>query len=133
MSPNKIVVLVVEDEALVRMSAVGLMVDAGYEVLEARNADDALTILESRTDIGLVFTDVEMPGTMDGIGLANLIRARWPSVLLVVASGKAAISEGRLPGGARFFRKPYADNLILAAMSKMFASPDSLMGAAGAC
>lgn len=133
MSPNKIVVLVVEDEALVRMSAVGLLDDAGYEVLEARDADHALTILESRADIGLVFTDVEMPGTMDGIGLANLIRERWPSVLLVVASGKAVIAEGRLPGGARFFRKPYADNLVLAAMSKMFASPDSLMGAAGAC
>ena len=103
MSAAKIVVLVVDDEALVRMSAVGLLDDAGYEVLEARDADSALALLESRADIGLVFTDVEMPGTMDGIALANVIRARWPTVLMVVASGKAEINESRLPGGARFF------------------------------
>jgi CheY-like chemotaxis protein len=121
MSGSKVVVLVVEDEALVRMNAVGLLDDAGYEVLEARDADHALAILEARADIGLVFTDVEMPGTMDGIGLANIIRERWPLVLMVVVSGKAVVDETRLPGGARFFRKPYADNVIVEAMSNMFA------------
>jgi len=121
MSDSKVVVLVVEDEALVRMNAVGLLDDAGYEVLEARDADHALAILETRTDIGLVFTDVEMPGTMDGIGLANIIRQRWPLVLMVVVSGKAVVDETRLPGGARFFRKPYADNVIVEAMRNMFA------------
>jgi len=121
MSDSKVVVLVVEDEALVRMNAVGLLDDEGYEVLEARDADHALAILETRTDIGLVFTDVEMPGTMDGIGLANIIRQRWPLVLMVVVSGKAVVDETRLPGGARFFRKPYADNVIVEAMRNMFA------------
>jgi CheY-like chemotaxis protein len=132
MSARRIVVLVVDDEALVRMSAVGLLDDAGYEVLEAKDADSAIALLESRADIGLVFTDVEMPGTMDGIGLANVIRARWPTILMVVASGKAEINENRLPSGARFFRKPYADNIIVAAMSKMFAAAKGL-GPAAAC
>ena len=132
MSASKAVVLVVDDEALVRMSAVGLLADAGYEVLEAKDAESALAVLESRADIGLVFTDVEMPGTMDGIGLANVIRARWPAVLMVVASGKAEINESRLPRGAQFFRKPYADNVIVAAMGKMFASAAGL-GPAAAC
>lgn len=121
MSARKVVVLVVEDEALVRMNAVGLLDDAGYDVLEARDADHALAILETRADIGLVFTDVEMPGTMDGIGLANIIRQRWPHVLMVVVSGKAVVDETRLPGGARFFRKPYVDNVIVDAMRSMFA------------
>jgi len=121
---NKAVVLVVEDEALVRMNAVGLLQDAGYEVLEAPDTEHALAILESRTDIGLVFTDVEMPGPMDGIGLAHRIRERWPLVLMVVASGKAIVDQSRLPVGARFLGKPYADGIIVGAMAQMFAAND---------
>ena len=132
MSAGKSVVLVVDDEALVRMSAVGLLADAGYDVPEAKDAKSALAVLEWRADIGLVFTDVEMPGATDGIDLAKVIRARWPAVLLVVASGKAEINEGRLPCGAPFFRKPYADNVIFAAMGKMLASAAGL-GPAAAC
>jgi CheY-like chemotaxis protein len=122
MSSSKIVVLVVEDEALVRMNAVGLLDEAGYEVLEAKDADDALRILASRTDIGLVFTDVEMPGSMDGVGLVNLIRERWPLMHMLVASGKAVVDESRLPVGTRFFRKPYADASIVSAMTNLFAA-----------
>ena len=67
MKSGKAVVLVVEDSAIIRMSAVDLLLSAGYDALEAQHADEAIRILESRTDIDLVFTDVQMPGTMDGI------------------------------------------------------------------
>jgi CheY-like chemotaxis protein len=88
---GKAVVLVVEDSAIIRMGAVDLVQSAGYEVLEASNADEAIRILESRADIDLVFTDVQMPGTMDGIKLSHYIRNRWPPVKLIVASGKAIL------------------------------------------
>lgn len=103
---GKAVILVVEDSALIRLSAVDLVRSAGYEALEARDADEAIRILESRADINLVFTDVQMPGTMDGIKLAHYIRDRWPPVKLIVASGNAIIKESNLPAGSRFFAKP---------------------------
>jgi two-component system, response regulator PdtaR len=92
---------------------------AGFEPLEAENADEAIRILEARSDIHLVFTDVGMPGTMDGIKLAHYIRERWPLVKLIVASGKAILDEGHLPAGARFFPKPYSDSTIVGAMMGM--------------
>ena len=97
---DKAVVLVVEDSAIIRMCAVDLVMSAGYEALEASDADQAILILESRADIDLVFTDVQMPGTMDGIKLAHHIRNRWPPVKLIVASGKAIIAESSLPEGS---------------------------------
>ena len=100
------VVLVVEDEALIRMSAVQIAEDAGYEALEASNADEAIQILEARSDISLVFTDVHMPGTMDGMRLAHYIRNRWPPVRLMVASGVAILSERDMPPAQAFFGSP---------------------------
>jgi len=84
---GKSVVLVVEDNTIVRMGAIDLVLTAGYEALEARDADEAIRFLESRDDIDLVFTDVQMPGTMDGIKLSHYIRDRWPPVKIMVASG----------------------------------------------
>jgi two-component system, response regulator PdtaR len=110
---NKYVILVVEDIPLIRMGAVDLFVNAGFEALEAESADDAIRILESRQDIHLVFTDVGMPGTMDGIKLSHYIRDRWPPVKLIVASGKAIIEESHLPVGAKFFCKPYDEGAII--------------------
>lgn len=86
MRNGKPVILVVEDSALIRMGAVDLVLHAGYEALEACDADAAIRILEVRNDIDLVFTDVQMPGTMDGIKLSHYIRDRWPPVKLIVAS-----------------------------------------------
>lgn len=91
MKNGRAVVLVVDDSALIRMGAVDLVQCAGYEALEAQDADEAIRILESRDDIDLVFTDVQMPGTMDGIKLAHYIRNRWPPVKLIVASGQAIL------------------------------------------
>ena len=115
------VVLVVEDEALIRLSAVQIVEDAGYEALEAANAEEAIRLLEARSDIVLVFTDVHMPGTMDGLKLAQYIRDRWPPVRLMVASGVAILAEGDLPAGASFFRKPYVDRSIVDEMRRLLA------------
>lgn len=113
------VVLVVEDEALIRLAAVQIAEDAGYEALEAANADEAIRLLEARADIALVFTDVHMPGTMDGIKLVHYVRRRWPPVRLMVASGVAVMSESELPSGASFFRKPYVDHAIAGEMKRL--------------
>ncbi|MBH0236468.1 response regulator [Methylobrevis albus] len=121
MRDGKPVVLVVEDSTLIRMSAVDLVQSAGYEALEACDADEAIRILESRGDIDLVFTDVQMPGTMDGIKLSHYIRDRWPPVKLIVASGAAILAESSLPGGSRFFAKPYDGTAITDAMARLLA------------
>ena len=122
MANFKAVILVVEDDAVIRMCAVDLVVAAGFEALEAASADEAIRILEARPDIHLVFTDVQMPGSMDGIKLAHYIRERWPPVKLIVASGKTIIDETDLPAGARFFLKPYYENAIVEAMVGMLDS-----------
>lgn len=122
MNNGKAVVLVVEDSAIIRMGAVDLVVAAGYEALEAADADEAIRILEARNDIDLVFTDVEMPGTMDGIKLSRYIRDRWPPVKIIVASGRAILEESSLPEGSKFFSKPYSDHAIADMMAKMLAS-----------
>src|ERR1700736_303321 len=115
--PNrKPVILVVEDNPIVRMSAMHFVADAGFEALEARNADEAIGILEARADIHLVFTDVEMPGAIDGLKLAHYIRDRWPPVRLIVVSGKIVVQKSHLPLGARFFSKPYSESALAAAM-----------------
>jgi CheY-like chemotaxis protein len=111
--PYSRVILVVEDLALVRMGIVDVLVEAGFEVLEAETADDAINILETRPDIHLVFTDVQMPGTIDGIKLSHYIRDRWPPVKLIVASGQTIPAESQLPAGARFFAKPYDSREIV--------------------
>jgi CheY-like chemotaxis protein len=119
MSHHTTVVLVVEDNALIRAGVLDSVAAAGFETLEAANADEAIRILEARPDIHLVFTDVGMPGTMDGIRLAHYIRDRWPAVKLIVTSGKITVDESHLPAGARFFSKPYDDSAIVEAMMGM--------------
>ncbi|AUW41300.1 response regulator [Rhizobium ruizarguesonis] len=119
MKNGKAIVLVVEDSTIIRMGAVDLVVSAGYEALEACDADEAIRILESRNDIDLVFTDVQMPGTMDGIKLSHYIRDRWPPVRLIVASGEAILEESNLPTGSRFFSKPYDNHAITDAMAHL--------------
>lgn len=115
------VVLVVEDDALIRMSAVDIVETAGFTAVEAANADAAITILEQRSDIHLVFTDVDMPGSMDGLKLAHYIRDRWPPVRLIIASGHMIVAEDEMPTGARFFGKPYADHAIARAIQRLMA------------
>jgi CheY-like chemotaxis protein len=103
-----LVVLVVDDEVLVRMDAADMLEQAGYAVVEAANADDAIGILESRSDIDIVFSDVQMPGTMDGMRLVAVIRRRWPPIRLILTSGKSLPPDAELPLGAVFIPKPYS-------------------------
>jgi CheY-like chemotaxis protein len=100
-------ILIVEDELLVRLGAARTIEDAGFEVVEAVNADEAIRILEDRSDIQVVFTDVHMPGSMDGLKLAHAVRDRWPPVRIIVTSGRGRVTEQDLPEGGRFFAKPY--------------------------
>jgi CheY-like chemotaxis protein len=102
------VVLVVEDEFLLRMDAVDMVAGAGFEVLEAGNADQAIDVLESRCDITVVFTDIQMPGSMDGLKLARAVRGRWPPIKIVATSGHLDVREIDLPEGGRFLPKPYS-------------------------
>lgn len=104
---NTPAILIVEDELLVRLSTARTIEDAGFEVFEAANADDAIRILEDRSDIRVVFTDIHMPGSMDGLKLAYAVRNRWPPVKIIVTSGRGRVTEQDLPQGGRFFAKPY--------------------------
>lgn len=109
---EEIAVLVVEDHPLILTMAAEIVERAGFHAIAAASADEAIAILESRDDIRLVFTDVQMPGSMDGLKLAHAIRRRWPPVLLLLASGAEILEESQLPPGARFFRKPYDEEQI---------------------
>jgi CheY-like chemotaxis protein len=104
-------VLIVEDEPLVRLYAVRAIEDAGFEVIEAANADEAIRILEERSDIR-VFTDIHMPGSIDGLKLAHAVRNRWPPIKIIVTSGHSQVSEQELPEGGRFVAKPYRPTQI---------------------
>jgi CheY-like chemotaxis protein len=114
-------VLVVEDEALLRLDMVDCLEEAGFAVLEAADADEAVRILERRDDVRLVFTDVDMPGSMDGLKLAAYVRNRWPPIKLIVTSGQITKQEAHMPSGGRFFSKPYDGPLVARAIREMIA------------
>jgi two-component system, response regulator PdtaR len=107
------VVLIVEDEALVRLSAVGMLEDAGFRTIEAANGDEALELLAADSDVQLLFTDVNMPGIIDGLVLARQVHDRWPQIGIVVASAKKEPQLGELPVGSRFERKPYNVDMVV--------------------
>lgn len=104
---SRLVVLVVEDEPLLMMMAAEVITELGFEVIEARHADPAIAILEKRSDVHVVFSDVHMPGSMDGLKLAHYVRRRWPPVKILTTSGKARFAVEELPSGGRFMPKPY--------------------------
>lgn len=97
--------------------AVDIVESAGFEVLEAANADEAVAILESRGDIRVVITDVQMPGSMDGVKLANAVRDRWPPILIIVVSGHHKLHPGELPDDVTFLTKPYSERQMHQALS----------------
>jgi two-component system, response regulator PdtaR len=119
----KPVVLVVEDEPLVLADAVAIIEDAGYEVIEAPNADAAIAILQSRSDIRVVFTDIEMPGSMDGLKLARVVREKWPPVELIVTSGRRALDAADLPVRGTFIGKPYTAKQVVDAVKRFVERP----------
>lgn len=119
--PNKPIVLVVEDEPLLLLQACDVVRDAGFDPVPASNADEAIRILETRTDIRIVFTDVDMPGSMDGIRLAAAVRGRWPPIEFLVVSGFRDVKLSELPDHSRFFSKPYDSQKIMDALVEMVA------------
>jgi CheY-like chemotaxis protein len=116
------VVLIVEDEFLLRMHAAEMIGDSGFDVVEAGNADEAIAILEARTDIHVVFTDIQMPGSMDGLKLARFVRGRWPPIKIVATSGFVRVGKDDLPEGSRFLSKPYRPEQIVATLREMTAT-----------
>ncbi|AYD04716.1 chemotaxis protein CheY (plasmid) [Neorhizobium sp. NCHU2750] len=117
--PNGRAVLVVEDEPLLRMMAMDMVEDAGFEPVEARDADEAIALLEARTDITIVFTDVDMPGSMDGLKLAAAIRDRWPPIEIVITSGHFRLDDSAIPARTVFFPKPYDHQEVVATLRWM--------------
>jgi CheY-like chemotaxis protein len=113
------VVLVVEDEMLLRMRAVDMVEDAGYVPVEAVDADEAFAILQSRSDIALLFTDVQMPGSMNGLQLALAVHERWPRIMIILASGQLKLSENEIPENSRFFGKPLDSGDMVAEIREM--------------
>jgi CheY-like chemotaxis protein len=113
------VVLVVEDESLIRSTATNMVEAAGFDAIAASDADEAIRILESRHDIRAVFTDVQMPGSMDGLRLAWVVRNRWPPVALIVTSGQADLPSTDLPSGGRFLLKPYLPSQVEATLRQL--------------
>lgn len=112
MDLSRITILVVEDEPLVLMSTAEYLQDEGFKVLQAANADDAISMLEQHPDISVLFTDVDMPGSMDGLKLSAAVRDRWPPVRIVVTSGHRMVDITDLPDGGIFFSKPYSHQAI---------------------
>ena len=115
--------MIVEDEFLIRMDAIEMIRSAGFEVVEAENADQAILILEERLDITVVFTDVQMPGSMDGLKLAAAVRDRWPPIRIIATSGLAKVTSDDLPAGSRFLPKPYSATEIVGALRELSAAP----------
>jgi DNA-binding response OmpR family regulator len=101
------VALIVEHDVLLKSLTADIMVDAGFEALQAGDADEALAILESRPDIALMLTGVTMPGSMDGLGLAHTVCQRWPAIKTIIASSQVRLIGSDLTAGSRFLLKPY--------------------------
>lgn len=109
-------ILVVEDETFIRMDAVDILRAAGFDIVEAASADEAIQMLERHSDIRLIFTDIDMPGSMNGLKLAAAVRELWPTVRIIATSGHFKVQPGDLPADARFISKPYQPAQIIAAV-----------------
>jgi two-component system, response regulator PdtaR len=110
------VILTVEDEPFLSVYLSAVLEDAGYSVIAAANADQAIEILEARNDIRIVITDVNMPGSMDGLRLAAAVKDRWPPIKIIIATGKDAPRKDEMPRDSQFLPKPYAADRVLAAV-----------------
>jgi CheY-like chemotaxis protein len=119
MGDEGITVLVVEDEVLLRMDIAQSLKDEGFTVLEASDADQAITLLNAHPKIRLMFTDIDMPGSMDGLKLAAAVRDRWPPIKIIVTSGHRQMSDDTLPIEGKFFAKPYDASRVISAMREM--------------
>lgn len=118
-SQSNILVLIVEDDILIRMDTAEMMEAAGFRVLEASSAEQAITLLEANSDIGVVFTDIDMPGSMNGIKLAEAVRGRWPPIRIIATSAHSDFTADDLPPGSRFIAKPYSHPEVARAIAEL--------------
>lgn len=118
---QKSVVLVVEDEPLIRMNTADMVEEAGFEAIEAANAKQALELLESRRDICVILSDIDMPPGMNGLQLVALVHRRWPPVAIILVSGHVDRKDVEIPEGARFFSKPFRPAEVVAALNRIAA------------
>ena len=116
---RKYAVLVVEDDPILLMEAMDLVEDAGLTAYGARNADSAIGLLERHPDIRILFSDVEMPGTMDGLKLARAVRDRWPPVTIIMTSGRVKVGVDDMPENGLFFAKPYLTTDIIGTLNRI--------------
>lgn len=119
------VVLIVDDEPILRMTAADMVEEAGFTAVEAVNADSALRVLETRDDVRVLLTDVDMPGGIGGIELASRVRERWPPIGIIMVSGKVRLRPEDVPEGAVFFTKPYVPKALMRQVRTMVLGPDA--------
>ena len=122
MYSDPIAVLVVEDEVLIRMSVVDDLEEAGFDVFEAGNTDEAISLLRTHPEIQALFTDIEMPGSMNGLRLAETVHDRWPPIKIIVTSGQVRVRKHDLPDDALFFPKPYDNTRVISTLREMVAA-----------
>ncbi|HDY94671.1 MAG: response regulator [Sulfitobacter litoralis] len=121
---SRLAVLVVEDEPLLRMDAVDMIGDAGFKTYEACSADEAMALIRDNNDIGILFTDIDMPGSINGLKLAACVREGWPSVEILIASGVVGVTDEVMPEGSKFYSKPYVTAQIISDMKTIAATED---------
>ncbi|WP_296744635.1 response regulator [Mesorhizobium sp.] len=112
-------ILIVEDEAIIRFELIDLFEDEGYRVFEAENADEAIAIMKRNSTIRIVLTDIDMPGSMDGLKLAHYLRERYPPTLLLIASGRVSVPEKDLPDYSAFLSKPFDPARLMRTIDRM--------------
>jgi CheY-like chemotaxis protein len=120
-SPKRPIVLVVEDEPLIRMATAALLEDAGFAVVEAANAEEALGALKTHPDTAVLFTDINMPGSMDGLALAARVHETSPRVHILLTSGRVPPAKEAIPEEGRFIGKPYSIDKVAGLMTAMLA------------
>ncbi len=118
-SEPRMVILVVENEPLVRLFLTDFLDEAGFKVFEAVNGDEALTILQARPDVQVIISDIEMPGSMNGLGLARAVQERWPGIGVVVTSGRERPGPDDLSDKVAFLAKPYLPDTVIALIRQM--------------
>jgi len=110
---ERTLVLIVEDEALVRMHGCDVLESAGFQVLEADTADEAVALLERHPGVHLLFSDIDMPGSMDGLELAEIVHSRWPRIGLLLTSGHHRLVDSAIPDNGLFVPKPWNEDDIV--------------------
>lgn len=119
---KEVAVLVVEDDAIILMDVADQLRDEGFIVYEAANADIAVQMLSMYAEIRLLFTDIDMPGSMDGLKLAAAVQDRWPPVKIIITSGRYGMTKPLLPDGSIFFAKPYSHLDVVKSMRDLLAA-----------